>query len=78
MGRYPELRRRPPPVNVAALRRKLGMTRIQFARRFAISVRTLRHWEKGDRQPRGAARILLSVIERNPGAVLDVLRQREW
>ena len=60
-------------VDVAGLRRRLGLTQDQFATRFGFSVATLRHWERGDRKPRGAALVLLHVIDRNPKAVLDAL-----
>jgi putative transcriptional regulator len=60
-------------VDVAALRRRLGMTQTQFARRFGFPVATLRHWELGDRNPRGPARVLLTVIARNHRAVLKAL-----
>ncbi|WP_205739129.1 helix-turn-helix domain-containing protein [Vreelandella venusta] len=39
---------RPELVDVAALRKKLSMTQMEFAARFCISVATLSHWERGD------------------------------
>lgn len=45
---------KPHPVDLAALRLRLDMTREQFAARFGFSVATLRHWERGDRNPAGA------------------------
>jgi putative transcriptional regulator len=64
---------RPQAVDVAALRGRLGLTQGQFAARFGFSVATLRHWERGDRTPQGAALVLLNVIERDPKAVLKAL-----
>jgi putative transcriptional regulator len=64
---------RPQAVDVAALRRGLGLTQGQFAARFGFSVATLRHWERGDRTPQGAALVLLNVIQRDPKAVLKAL-----
>jgi putative transcriptional regulator len=61
-------------VDVAHLRKRMGMTQAQFARRFGFPVATLRHWEHGDRKPAGAALVLLNVIDRNPRAVLDALK----
>ena len=52
----------------------LGMTQKDFARNFGVSLDTVRNWEQGRRQPEGAARVLLAVIERNPVAVLEVVR----
>ena len=63
----------PCPVDVKALRARVGMTQEQFAARFGFSAATLRHWERGDRTPRGPALVLLNVIERNPGAVIAAL-----
>ena len=54
---------------MAELRRRMGMTQEQFASRFGFSVATLRHWERGDRKPAGAALVLLNVIEHDPKGV---------
>ena len=64
---------RPTPVDVAAVRGRLGLTQEQFAARFGFSVATLRHWERGDRRPRGASLVLLNLIEREPQAVMRAL-----
>jgi len=63
----------PKRVDVAALRRRIGMTQEQFAARFGVSVATLRHWERGDRTPQGPALVLLNVIAHNPRAVMQAL-----
>jgi putative transcriptional regulator len=62
------------PIDVVALRGRMGMSQELFARRFGFPVATLRHWERGDRKPRGTARVLLQVIAHNPRAVLQALR----
>jgi hypothetical protein len=36
-------------------------------------VETLRHWERGDRKPRGAALVLLHVLKNDPKAVIRAL-----
>jgi putative transcriptional regulator len=64
----------PQAVDVSGLRERLGLTQEQFAARFGFSVATLRHWERGDRSPSGASLVLLNVIDRNPGAVLQALQ----
>ncbi|MFZ5501919.1 MAG: helix-turn-helix domain-containing protein [Pseudomonadota bacterium] len=64
---------KPEVVDVSALRRNMGMTQEQFAARFGFSVATLRHWERGDRSPQGAALVLLNVIKRAPDAVQAAL-----
>ena len=64
---------RPAAVDVAAVRGRLGFTQSQFAARFGVSVATLRHWERGDRNPQGPALVLLNLIDRDPAGVLRVL-----
>ncbi|HLB16237.1 MAG TPA: helix-turn-helix domain-containing protein [Burkholderiales bacterium] len=60
-------------INVKAMRQRTGLTQAEFAAKFAISLGTLRHWERGDRMPRGTALVLLKVIAREPKAVLRAL-----
>ena len=64
---------KPHPVDVRKLRRRLGMTQERFAATFGIGLGTLRHWERGDRTPRGPALTLLNVVEKKPEAVLEAL-----
>lgn len=63
----------PSEVDVQALRQRIGLTQEEFAARFGISLGTLRHWERGDRKPRGPALVLLRVIDKNGRAVLRSL-----
>jgi putative transcriptional regulator len=62
------------PMDVKAIRGKVGMSQTEFAASFGISLGTLRHWERGDRQPHGPARVLLNVLAKDPEAVLHALR----
>jgi putative transcriptional regulator len=64
---------RAPEVNVAEIRKNLGLTQMEFASKFCISVSTLRHWERGDRNPHGPALALLNVVAKEPQAVLRAL-----
>ncbi len=64
----------PEAVDVRAIRSRLGMSQSQFARTFGFRLGTLQNWERGHRRPEGAARVLLTVIERRPEAVLEALR----
>jgi putative transcriptional regulator len=48
------------PLDIKALRQSLGLTQAQFAARLGFSVATLRHWERGDRTPKGPALVLLT------------------
>jgi putative transcriptional regulator len=62
-----------PLPDIAMIRRRMRFTQEEFAKIFGFPVATLRHWEKGDRYPRGAALVLLNVIARHPRAVLQVV-----
>lgn len=64
---------KPQPVDVKAIRKKTGMSQKQFSATFGLSIGTLRHWEQGDRSPKGAALVLLNVVDKNPDAVLEAL-----
>lgn len=63
----------PQAIDVKAIRAKVGMSQAEFAASFGISVGTLRHWERGDREPHGPARVLLHVVSKRPKAVLSAL-----
>ena len=65
----------PRTIDVKAIREQIGMTQMAFAAAFGISLSTLRHWERGDRTPRGPARVLLHVAAREPQAVLRALEK---
>ena len=57
--------------DVKAIREKYGLSQDKFAKLLGISASTLRNWEQGRRRPEGAARVLLSVAEKHPDAILD-------
>ena len=63
----------PARIDLAALRRRLGMSQAAFAARFGFSVKNIQNWEQGSRQPEGPARAYLLVIDRNPKAVQEAL-----
>jgi putative transcriptional regulator len=52
--------------DIAALRRFVGLTQVQFALAMSISVHTLRNWEQGRRHPEGPAIALLRIAARHP------------
>jgi putative transcriptional regulator len=62
------------PAEIKTARKKTGMSRESFARAFGLSPATLRKWENGERQPTGAARVLLTIISREPEAALRAIR----
>jgi putative transcriptional regulator len=61
------------PVDVPALRSKLGLSQSEFASQYGISLRTLQEWEQGRTSPDSTVRAYLTVIERNPQAVIEAL-----
>jgi putative transcriptional regulator len=58
--------------SVTSIREKTGLSQARFAELLGVSVRTLQEWEQGRRAPSGAARTLLLIAARNPGALVDV------
>ena len=60
-------------IDVKEIRSNVNMTQTEFASNFGISLGTLRHWERGDRTPRGPALVLLTVLAKNPEAVIQAL-----
>ena len=66
---------RTPQVKI--IRRALGLTQEEFARRFHIPLGTLRDWEQGAVTPDQSARAYLTVIARNPDAVRKALAPEE-
>lgn len=61
------------PVDVKAIRSKLGLSQGEFALMIGVSVSTLQNWEQGRRRPEGPAQALLKVAAANPKAVVDAL-----
>ena len=55
------------------VRRRLGFTQVEFARRIDMPHETIRNWEQGKRGPTGAARALLSILDKAPETALRVL-----
>ncbi len=55
------------------VRRRMGLSQTELARRIDVSLETIRNWEQGKRCPTGAARALLRVLDKAPEAALRVL-----
>jgi putative transcriptional regulator len=64
----------PGPLDIKAIRKKVGMSQSEFATAFALNRRTLQEWEQGNASPDNAVRACLTVIDRNPQAVVEALR----
>ena len=55
------------------VRRRPGLTQVEFARRIDVPHETIRNWEQGKRGPTGAARALLKILDKAPETALRVL-----
>ena len=64
------------PVDVKAIRRRTGMSQQEFARTFSLNLAALRDWEQQRRMPRGPARALMQIIDREPEAARRALQRR--
>ena len=69
----PELAPDVKPADVMRIRRKLNMSRLEFAKTLNVSAKTLRGWENGEQKPTGPARRLLQLIGSEPGLVFKAL-----
>lgn len=67
----------PARVNVKAIRARTGLSQDGFARRYGFTLDSIQNWESERREPTGAARILLTVIDREPDAVERALHRRK-
>lgn len=64
----------PPEISVQKIRNKLQLSQDQFASLFGFTVHQIRQWEQGRVRPLGAARAYLMIIDRDPKAVMELLR----
>ena len=55
------------------VRKRLGLTQLEFSRHIEVSLETIRNWEQGKRSPTGAAKALLKVLDRVPESALPAL-----
>lgn len=65
-----------PPVNVAALRAKTGLSQSEFAQSIGVPKGTLLNWEQGRRDPTGPAQVLLAILAKKPSLVQDLFANR--
>lgn len=63
----------PDEVDVKRIRARLKMTQSRFSDVFGFSLDAIKHWEGKRRTPEASARTLLTVIARNPEAVIAAL-----
>jgi putative transcriptional regulator len=62
-----------PLLEMRDIRRKLGLTEAQLALKLAVSVSTLRKWERGGGQSDPAMQALLRILDRLPEPALHAL-----
>ncbi|WPL12674.1 helix-turn-helix domain-containing protein [Thiorhodovibrio litoralis] len=55
------------------VRKRLGLSQAAFAERIDVPLETIRNWEQGKRCPTGAAKSLLTVLDKAPEAALAAL-----
>jgi putative transcriptional regulator len=60
-------------LEIRKIRVGMGLSRAEFARRYALDARALQDWEQGRRRPDRAARAYLKVIAKKPKAVEQAL-----
>lgn len=73
-GRRPRVK--VPPVDVAALRAKTGLSQFEFAQSIGVPKGTLLNWEQGRRKPTGPAQVLLAILAKKPSLVKDLFANR--
>uniref|UniRef100_A0A831ZZY6 Helix-turn-helix domain-containing protein n=1 Tax=Desulfacinum infernum TaxID=35837 RepID=A0A831ZZY6_9BACT len=59
---------------VRRVRKRLGLSQAEFAKRIDVPQETIRNWEQGKRCPTGAAKSLLKVLDKAPEAALAALQ----
>lgn len=64
----------PPEINVRSIRQKLELSQDDFAAEFGFTINQIRDWEQGRTRPLGGNRAYLMIIQRDPKAVLSILR----
>jgi putative transcriptional regulator len=60
-------------LKIRQIRLATGLSRAEFARKYALDARALQDWEQGRRRPDRAARAYLTVIAHRPKAVEEAL-----
>lgn len=55
------------------VRKRLGLSQLEFSERIGVSLNTIRNWEQGKRCPTGAAKALLKILDKAPEAALAAL-----
>jgi putative transcriptional regulator len=62
-----------PEADVQAIRARTGLSQAEFAKSIGVKKSTLLNWEQRRRSPEGPARVLLALIDKDPGIVQRTL-----
>lgn len=63
----------PEQIDVKAIRKALKLSQAEFATAYCLSLRSVQNWESHHRLPDLTARVLLTVIAKEPEAVRRAL-----
>jgi len=66
----------PAEIDVKSIRKGLHMTQQRFSKTFGFSLDAVKHWEGARRTPEAPVRAYLTVISRNPKAVISALHAK--
>jgi putative transcriptional regulator len=55
------------------VRKRMGLTQLEFSHRIDVPLETIRNWEQGKRCPTGAAKALLKLLDKAPESALLAL-----
>ena len=64
----------PPEIDVRRIRNKVRLSQDDFAAAFGFTLNQITAWEQGRSRPLGGVRAYLMLIDRNPTAVIGMLR----
>ena len=65
-----------PLLEARSIRRKLGLTQPQFAKKLGVPVATVRVWERAETPVDPVLQALLRILDRMPKSALRALEQR--
>jgi len=66
-----------PKINIANVRKKLGMTQKEVAEQYFIKLQTLRNWEQEKRTPDTTTLAYLTCIASRPKEILKILHPQK-
>jgi putative transcriptional regulator len=61
------------PVDIKALRQRIGKTQDEFSDDFKLPIGTVRDWEQHRREPDTGSKVYLAMIEADPEGVKQIL-----